>query len=67
MDRRWRPIAGSVQFFLITNFGRGWRPAAYGHTLAGLFSLLHAAIPFFRNTLVSDLSMRPSSSACTHG
>jgi len=49
--------AGSVQFFLLTNFAVWVNPAQamYPHNLAGLAACFVAAIPFFRNTLVSDL------------
>jgi hypothetical protein len=48
--------AGSVQFFLITNFGM-WLgyPQTYAHTLSGLASCYAAAIPFYGRTLASDL------------
>jgi len=50
-------IAGSVQFFALSNFGTWLAPGSqYGHTLAGLMSCYIAAIPFFRNTVVSDLA-----------
>jgi hypothetical protein len=49
-------IGGSVQFFLLSNFGTWLAPGSqYGHTLAGLVNCYIAAIPFFRNTMVSDL------------
>jgi hypothetical protein len=49
-------LAGSVFFFLVTNFavwanGSG---LAYPKTLAGLLLCYEAAIPFFRNTLAGD-------------
>jgi hypothetical protein len=48
--------AGSLQFFLITNFGVWLRfPTTYAHTLGGLVSCYVAAIPFFGRTLASDL------------
>jgi hypothetical protein len=50
-------LAGSVQFFLITNFG-AWLSQAlpYGYTLQGLLNCYIAGLPFFfRGTLVSDL------------
>lgn len=48
-------IAGSVTFFLITNFGVwvSWR--LYPATWAGLGECYVAALPFFRNTLLGDL------------
>src|SRR5271157_1904922 len=49
-------LVGSVQFFLLSNFGTWLAPGfAYSHTPAGLIACYIAAIPFFRNTLVSDL------------
>jgi len=49
-------LAGSVLFFIVTNFGV-WVLSAvtYPHTVAGLTSCYVAAIPFFRNTLIGDL------------
>jgi hypothetical protein len=46
-------VAGSVLFFLVTNFGVwiSWYP----HTWTGLIGCYTAAIPFFRNTMVGDL------------
>jgi len=48
-------LAGSVFFFLITNFSvwlfSGWYP----HNLFGLSDCFLLAIPFFRNTLLGDL------------
>jgi hypothetical protein len=47
--------AGAVLFFVLTNFGvwalEGWYPK----TPAGLAQCFTAALPFFRNTLLSDL------------
>jgi hypothetical protein len=47
---------GSLQFFLITNFGT-WlgSTATYAHTLGGLMSCYVAAIPFYGRTLAGDL------------
>jgi hypothetical protein len=51
-------LAGSVQFFVITNFF-GWlgagTPALYSHDLPGLIACYIAAIPFFGRTLAADL------------
>jgi hypothetical protein len=47
-------VAGSVQFFLITNFAV-WLGTLYPHTPAGLAACYTAAIPFFWRTLASDL------------
>ncbi len=50
-------IAGSILFFVVTNFGV-WASAqvSYPHTMAGLAQCYVAAIPFFRNTLLGDLA-----------
>jgi hypothetical protein len=45
-------LAGSVQFFIITNFAC-WL-VAYPHTLDGFCACYLAAIPFFQNTLMGD-------------
>lgn len=49
-------LAGSVIFFILTNFGV-WVSFAvtYPHTVAGLAQCYGAAIPFFRNSLTGDL------------
>jgi hypothetical protein len=48
-------LASAVLFFVLTNFGvwalGGWYP----RTWAGLAACFAAAVPFFRNTLTSDL------------
>ena len=47
-------IAGSVVFFIISNFGHfahGWN----GYTLSGLAKTYIDAIPFFRNSLAGDV------------
>ncbi len=51
-------LLGSVLFFLITNaavwaFGNG---SMYAHTFAGFIQCYVAAIPFFRNTILGDLT-----------
>ncbi len=48
-------VAGSVLFFVVTNFGV-WVTSlqAYPHTLQGLLLCYTAALPFFRNTLIGD-------------
>src|SRR5262252_7295632 len=50
-------ILGSVQLFLLSNFGTWLSPAqhTYPHTFSGLWTCYVAAIPFFRGTLMSDL------------
>jgi len=46
-------VAGSVLFFIVTNFGVWvlWYP----HTWTGFIGCYTAAIPFFRNTMLGDL------------
>jgi hypothetical protein len=50
-------LAGSVLFFVVTNFGV-WLlgHSVYPRSLAGLLECYTLAIPFFRNTLVGDLA-----------
>jgi uncharacterized protein DUF6580 len=47
-------LGASILFFIVTNLGE-WFGPLYPHTLAGLRKDYIAAIPFFRNTVVSDL------------
>ena len=49
-------VAGSVQFFLITNFG-SWMAghSTYSRTLGGVMACYAAGVPFFWRTLGSDL------------
>lgn len=47
-------LAGSVLFFLVTNFGVWLCFNTYPKTLSGLWECYVAAIPFFHNTLLSD-------------
>jgi hypothetical protein len=47
-------LGSSVLFFVVTNFGE-WLGPLYPHTFAGLRADFVAAIPFFRNTALSDL------------
>jgi hypothetical protein len=59
-DRRpWRvlitALMGAVCFFLITNFGVWWLLGTYPRTATGLATCYVAAIPYFQNTLLSDL------------
>jgi len=49
-------VAGSVQFFLITNFAMWLKPVSlYTHNAAGLMACYIAAIPLYRNTALADL------------
>jgi hypothetical protein len=49
------PLAGSALFFLVSNFGVWASGSLYPPTAAGLAQCYLAALPFFRNTLASDL------------
>jgi hypothetical protein len=46
-------LASSVLFFLISNFGV-WAQGMYARDISGLFQSYVMAIPFFKNTLVSN-------------
>lgn len=49
-------FAGSVLFFLVTNFAVWLAPPfMYEHTAAGLVRCYAMALPFFRNSLAGDL------------
>ena len=48
-------LAGSVSFYIISNFGVWAYYNMYPHTLSGLFTCYLAAIPFFTPTLASDM------------
>ncbi|HDZ86694.1 hypothetical protein LCGC14_0847940 [marine sediment metagenome] len=48
-------LAGSVLFYIVTNFAVWAFTAMYPHTLQGLITCYAVAIPFFRNTLMGDL------------
>ena len=50
-------LGGSLAFFLITNFA--WWPfytTLYPHTIGGLIQSYTMALPFYKNSLISDLS-----------
>jgi hypothetical protein len=47
-------LASAVSFFLLSNFGM-WASGYYPRTWAGLVECYIAALPFFRNTLASDV------------
>ena len=49
-------VAGSLQFFLITNFA-SWLayPQTHGRSVAGLVNCYIAGIPFYGRTLASDV------------
>lgn len=48
-------LVTSVTFFIVTNFAEWAFYDLYPHTAAGLIDGYVAAIPFFRNTVLSDL------------
>ncbi len=48
-------LAASAVFFLVSNFGVWVEGALYSRTGSGLVACYVAAVPFFWNTLVSDL------------
>jgi hypothetical protein len=48
-------LAGSVSFFVVTNFAVWVASGMYARTPAGLVECYVAALPFFRNTLAGDL------------
>jgi hypothetical protein len=48
-------MAGSILFFILTNFGMWLFSGIYPVTQAGLIACYVAAIPFFQNTLAGDL------------
>lgn len=49
-------LAGSVAFFVLTNFGVWAWGSFYPKTLDGLVAAYVAGIPFFRNTLLGDVA-----------
>lgn len=48
-------LAGSVTFFLVSNFGVWAATNMYTKTVSGLMTCYAAGIPFFRRTLEGDL------------
>jgi len=49
-------LASSVLFFLVTNLGVWVTGTLYPKSWAGLAAAYLAALPFFRNTVLGDLS-----------
>ena len=47
-------LAGSVLFFVATNFAVWAWSSMYAHSWSGLMQCYAMALPFFRNTLLSD-------------
>lgn len=48
-------ISASIGFFVVTNFGVWLTSGMYAHTWAGFIRCYEMALPFFRNTILSDL------------
>ena len=48
-------VAASIVFYVVTNFGAWLSHDMYAHTASGLWQAYVAGIPFFRNTLLSNL------------
>jgi hypothetical protein len=48
-------VAGSVSFFLVSNFAVWAAWDMYPRTVAGLMTCFGAGIPFFRHAIVGDL------------
>jgi hypothetical protein len=51
-----RSILGSVFFFVVTNWAVWQFSFMYQHNLSGLIQSYMMAVPFFRNTLIGDLT-----------
>lgn len=49
-------ILGSMIFYLITNFAVWIFGTMYPHTWSGLINCYYLALPFFKNTLLGDLT-----------
>ena len=49
-------LTGSVVFFLLSNFAVWVGSTSYPHTMAGLAQCYAAGVPFFRNTMLGDLT-----------
>jgi hypothetical protein len=48
-------LSSSVFFFIVTNFAVWLSSGMYVHSLAGLTQCYYMALPFFRNSLLSDM------------
>jgi len=48
-------LAGSILFFIVTNFAVWAFTPLYSKTVIGLVQCFYMAIPFFRNTMAGDL------------
>ncbi len=47
-------VGSSIFFFVVTNFGVWLSSGMYAHSWAGLINCYNMALPFFRNTALSD-------------
>lgn len=47
-------LSASIFFFIVTNFAVWFFDSMYDHTWAGLMQCYDMALPFFRNTILSD-------------
>jgi hypothetical protein len=47
-------VSSSIFFYIVTNFGVWLTSGMYAHNWAGLVSCYTLALPFFRNTALSD-------------
>ena len=48
-------LSGSLIFYAITNFGVWLQGGLYEHTVSGLLRCYVNALPFLRNTMLSDM------------
>ena len=48
-------LSSSVFFFVVTNFGVWLTSGMYAHNWSGIVSCYTLALPFFRNTVMSDV------------
>jgi len=48
-------VISAIAFFIITNFGAWLSHDMYSHTVTGLGEAYIAGIPFFKNTLISNI------------
>lgn len=50
-------LIGSLFFFLVTNFGVWWQSGLYASSWEGLMQAYTMALPFFRNSLLSNVGL----------
>jgi hypothetical protein len=61
------PIASSILFFIITNFGVWASGTMYAKTLSGLLECYEMGIPFYRGTISGDIVFSLALCICTLG